>query len=114
MNTPTQPETQHPPDLSAYMALFVEQAHLFLETLRDSLERLERDPLDASARREAHRAVHTLKGMAGTMHYQQLAALAAEMERPFINEGPVSPEDLAAVRTGSERYAALLSELEAG
>ena len=70
-------------DLSAYKALYIEEAGKCLVTLRQNLIQLRDDPMDEEKLYEAHRAAHMLKGMSATMHYEALTALAETMEDPL-------------------------------
>jgi chemotaxis protein histidine kinase CheA len=87
-------------DLSVYRQLFFEEAEAFLVILRKSLSDLEIDPADEGARQEAHRATHTLKGMASTMRYTELAALAGSLEAFFISNSALNAEQVKALKTG--------------
>ncbi len=69
-----------PMDLSVYRQLFLEESHRRLAELETALTQLREGGGDQETWRTAHRAAHTLKGMAATMQYQELATLAEEME----------------------------------
>lgn len=59
---------------------FVQDARRRLAVLSDSLLALERDPADRAALDEARRALHTLKGNAGLVGLETLAATAHVLE----------------------------------
>lgn len=63
-----------------YLDLFLEEAREHLQNLNDGLLRLEQEPEDQEAINEIFRAAHTLKGMAATMGYEQIAELTHRME----------------------------------
>jgi chemotaxis protein histidine kinase CheA len=98
-------------DLTAYKGLFLEQAAMFLEMLRSSLQLLDDNPQDVKALEDGRRATHTLKGMSATMRYETLADLAAELERPFLSDSPISLEQLDALRAGCDQFGIALEQL---
>ena len=55
-----------------YVDLFQYEANEYLEVLNRCALRLEKEPDHKESLQEAFRAVHSLKGMAGTMGYQQM------------------------------------------
>jgi two-component system chemotaxis sensor kinase CheA len=67
-------------DMSEYKELFASEAQEHLETIDSGLLILERDPEDTHALERIFRAAHTLKGMAATMGYQELAQVAHALE----------------------------------
>jgi two-component system chemotaxis sensor kinase CheA len=99
-------------DLSAYRQLFLEQALTFLTILRQSLVQLKNDPEDELALREARRATHTLKGMASTMRYEELAEIAERLERPFLLESAPSPSLLDVIIAGCDDFESGLEHLK--
>jgi two-component system chemotaxis sensor kinase CheA len=66
--------------LARRRATFVQDAHRRLAALSDSLLVLERNPADQAALDEARRALHTLKGNAGLVELEALAATAHVLE----------------------------------
>nr|HID14220.1 hypothetical protein [Anaerolineae bacterium] len=85
-------------DLSAYQTLYIIEARRCLEELQRQLARLEAGALGPEGLEAAHRAAHTLKGDSATMGYEELAALAYEIEAPLkraVQEGLPLPADLA-------------------
>lgn len=98
--------------LSAYKGLFLEEAATFLTTLRESLTRLVRDPEDGSARDEAHRAAHTLKGMASTMRYESLAAIATRLESTFAPGSHLTRDQIDLLLAGCDEFEAGLERLK--
>jgi two-component system chemotaxis sensor kinase CheA len=104
-------------DLSAYKALYLDQAQIFLVTLRQSLAQLRDEPGDQTALREAYRAAHTLKGMSVTMRYQALSARAHSLEELLYQssqaEQPLVPDQLTALLAGCDEFEADLKRLSA-
>lgn len=67
-------------DTSQYMALFLEESMDNLQILNDSLLQLEQEPDDIDKLNEIFRVAHTIKGMAATMGYTEMAELTHKME----------------------------------
>ncbi len=67
-------------DMSEYKELFVEEAQENLQGLNQALLQLEKDPSDVESLNEIFRLAHTIKGMAATMGYDNMALLAHSME----------------------------------
>jgi two-component system chemotaxis sensor kinase CheA len=101
-------------DLSDYLELFLEEAEMFLATLRHSLIRLTENPEDDRSLREAHRAAHTLAGMASTMRYEDLAALAKTLERRLESELVPPPDQIKVLLAGCDEFERGLQQLGAG
>lgn len=79
-------------DLSQYMELFLAEAQEHLESLNENLIKLEKNPKETSLINEIFRSAHTLKGMAATMGFEQIAELTHEMEDALtlFKEGKLS------------------------
>lgn len=60
-------------DTSQYLDVFIEESADHLEVLYKQLLELEKHPEEKSIIEEIFRAAHTLKGMAATMGYTDLA-----------------------------------------
>lgn len=67
-------------DTSQYMSMFLEESMDNLQTLNDSLLQLEQEPDDIDKLNEIFRVAHTIKGMAATMGFNQMAELTHKME----------------------------------
>ncbi|RME86169.1 MAG: chemotaxis protein CheA [Caldilineae bacterium] len=67
-------------DLSEFKDLFASEAEEYLEIMNTGLLRLEDSPQDHEALKEVFRAAHSLKGVAATMGYQELAHAAHTLE----------------------------------
>ncbi|MBE6068653.1 MAG: chemotaxis protein CheA [Clostridium lundense] len=67
-------------DTSQYMSMFLEESMDNLQTLNESLLQLEQEPNDLDRVNEIFRVAHTIKGMAATMGFNQMAELTHKME----------------------------------
>lgn len=67
-------------DTSQYMSMFLEESLENLQTLNESLLDLEQNPDDIDKVNEIFRVAHTIKGMAATMGFTELAELTHKME----------------------------------
>lgn len=67
-------------DINQYINLFVEEGKEHLQNMNDALLALEKDRNNESLVNEIFRIAHTLKGMAGTMGFINMANLTHEME----------------------------------
>ena len=67
-------------DTSQYMSMFLEESLDNLQTLNESLLELEQNPEDVDKVNEIFRVAHTIKGMAATMGFNDLAELTHKME----------------------------------
>jgi two-component system chemotaxis sensor kinase CheA len=98
-------------DLSAYRALFLDESFSYLRALRESLTQLTENPADEKALSEARRAVHTLRGMASTMQYADLAALGRRLENQFRPESLLTTEQIGVLFSGCDKFEAGLHRL---
>ena len=67
-------------DTSQYMTMFLEESLDNLQTLNESLLDLEQNPEDTDKVNEIFRVAHTIKGMAATMGFNDVAELTHKME----------------------------------
>src|SRR5659263_125370 len=67
-------------DTSQYMSMFLEESMENLQTLNEALLTLEQQPENIDKLNEIFRVAHTIKGMAATMGYTQMAELTHKME----------------------------------
>ncbi|MBB5147855.1 MULTISPECIES: chemotaxis protein CheA [Ureibacillus] len=63
-----------------YLDMFIEESKEHLQACSDQLLELEKNPNDLSIVNEIFRSAHTLKGMAATMGFEDLADLTHKME----------------------------------
>ena len=67
-------------DTSQYMNMFLEESMENLQTLNESLLELEQNPKDIDRLNQIFRVAHTIKGMAATMGFSDIAELTHKME----------------------------------
>ncbi|WP_213529778.1 chemotaxis protein CheA [Paenibacillus cisolokensis] len=67
-------------DMNAYLSMFIDEAGDHLQALNDNMLQLENTPEDLTIVQAIFRSAHTLKGMAATMGFEDLASLTHEME----------------------------------
>ena len=67
-------------DVSQYREIFIAESQEHLQALNKALLELEKDPQNVELLGQIFRSAHTLKGMAGTMKFNQIAELSHEME----------------------------------
>lgn len=67
-------------DINQYLDIFIEESNEHLQSMNDSLLRLEQEPDNIELLNEIFRVSHTLKGMSGTMGFSKIANLTHEME----------------------------------
>lgn len=67
-------------DISAFKDVFAAEARDYLQALNNDLLGFEKDPANKAILDEMFRAAHSLKGMAGTMGFDELAEFTHEME----------------------------------
>jgi len=70
-------------DTSQYLDVFIDESAEHLDVLYEQLLELENNPQDKTIIEEIFRAAHTLKGMAATMGYNNLADLTHNLENVF-------------------------------
>ena len=63
-----------------YLSVFVDESRETLQNLNDNLLKLENNPEDMETVNEVFRLLHTLKGMAGTMGFENMMKLCHKME----------------------------------
>jgi len=63
-----------------YLSMFIDESKEHLQALNDNLLELENSPSDLGIVQNIFRSAHTLKGMAATMGFEDLANLTHEME----------------------------------
>ena len=67
-------------DTSQYLEMFLGESMDNLQTLNESLLELEQNPDDVDKLNEIFRVAHTIKGMAATMGFSNIAELTHKME----------------------------------
>ncbi len=78
-----------------YFSIFIDETKEYLQALNDSLLKLERNKEDIEAVNETFRALHTLKGMAGTMGFDSMTKLCHKMEQvlDMVRSGNLKIDD---------------------
>ncbi|MBU9714532.1 chemotaxis protein CheA [Evansella tamaricis] len=67
-------------DKNQYLDMFIDESNEHLQAMNDYLLKLERNPTEESFINEVFRSAHTLKGMAATMGYEDIAHLTHQLE----------------------------------
>ncbi|HEU4965125.1 MAG TPA: chemotaxis protein CheA [Bacilli bacterium] len=67
-------------DMNQYLEMFIEESKEHLQAINDHLLELEQAPQSLDIVNVVFRSAHTLKGMAATMGYENMAHLTHEME----------------------------------
>ena len=67
-------------DVSQYMGMFLEESMENLQILNESLLNLEQEPKNIDKLNQIFRVAHTIKGMAATMGFSNIAELTHKME----------------------------------
>jgi len=72
-------------DMDVYLSVFLEEARENVQNLNDNLLSLENDKKNPEILNEIFRIMHTLKGMAGTLGFDELAKMCHSMENSLDN-----------------------------
>lgn len=67
-------------DMNQYLSMFIDESNDHLQSLNENMLSLEANPEDLSIVQVIFRSAHTLKGMAATMGFEDLASLTHQME----------------------------------
>src|SRR5690606_4155659 len=67
-------------EMDQYLEVFIEESKEHLQACNEHLLHLEKEPENITILNEIFRSAHTLKGMAATMGYEDLASLTHQME----------------------------------
>ncbi|MBO2945735.1 chemotaxis protein CheA [Paenibacillus sp. F411] len=67
-------------DMNQYLSMFIDESNDHLQSLNENMLQLEASPDDLSIVQVIFRSAHTLKGMAATMGFEDLASLTHKME----------------------------------
>ncbi|GAA0493188.1 chemotaxis protein CheA [Salinibacillus aidingensis] len=67
-------------DTNQYIEVFLDESREHLQAINDHLLELEKESEDTTIVGEIFRSAHTLKGMAGTMGYEDISSLTHKME----------------------------------
>lgn len=64
-----------------YLSVFIDESREYIQSLNESLLKLEKNPYDEEVINETFRALHTLKGMSATMGFDSMSKLCHKMEQ---------------------------------
>lgn len=67
-------------DMNQYLTMFIDESNDHLQSLNENMLQLESNPDDIGIVQIIFRSAHTLKGMAATMGFEDLASLTHQME----------------------------------
>ncbi|WP_223066792.1 chemotaxis protein CheA [Paenibacillus caui] len=67
-------------DMNQYLSMFIDESNDHLQSLNENMLQLEDNPEDIAIVQVIFRSAHTLKGMAATMGFEDLASLTHQME----------------------------------
>lgn len=67
-------------DMNQYLSMFIDESNDHLQSLNENMLQLESNPEDLGIVQVIFRSAHTLKGMAATMGFEDLASLTHKME----------------------------------
>lgn len=67
-------------DMNQYLSMFIDESNDHLQSLNENMLQLENNPGDLGIVQVIFRSAHTLKGMAATMGFEDLASLTHQME----------------------------------
>lgn len=70
-------------EFNQYLSTFIDEAREYLGILNGKMLLLEQEPENIDAINEIFRAIHTLKGMSGTMGFESMTKLCHRMENVF-------------------------------
>lgn len=105
-------------DFNNYIDVFIDESREHLQVLNESLLELEKNPGDLEIVNRIFRAAHTLKGMAATMGYNDLANLTHIMENVLdeIRNGKieVSPDILDTIFLAIDDLESMVLSIENG
>lgn len=81
-------------DFAHYLNQFIDESREAMQQLNDQLLQLERTPADTELLHAVFRTIHTFKGMASTMGFDDLAELAHGMESLLdgLRAGAIAPD----------------------
>ncbi|MFD2044944.1 chemotaxis protein CheA [Ornithinibacillus salinisoli] len=105
-------------DTNQYLEVFLDESREHLQAVNDNLLKLEKQPDELSIVSEIFRSAHTLKGMAATMGYEDVASLTHQMENVLDkirnNELAVSTEVIDITFTAVEALEEMVESISNG
>src|SRR6185369_942307 len=105
-------------DMSQYRDLFVAESHGHIRAFNDLIVQLESSAADKGVIDELFRHAHSLKGMAATMQFNAVAALAHAMEdllsKVRSEEFTLTPAIVDLLLEGSDALGGMITQIESG
>lgn len=104
-------------DLAKYRAIFVEEATESLAEMSRALLALEKDARGSESLEAVFRAAHSIKGMAASLEYEAITALAHALEDKMQEgraAGAVDPPDLPLLFRGLEALEGMVAAVREG
>ncbi len=105
-------------DMSKYKSLFMSDTTEHLDALEADLVQIERDPADKSRINEVFRHMHSIKGMAGSMGYDEMARLAHRLEDMMIphreHEKSLAGDEIDVLLRGLDEFRNQLDQIRDG
>jgi two-component system, chemotaxis family, sensor kinase CheA len=105
-------------DLNNYLEMFIEESKEHLQSINDELLKLESDSSNTGIVNEIFRSAHTLKGMAGSMGFDDLASLTHEMENVLDllrnSKLTITPEIMDVIFTCVDLIERMVDSIESG
>lgn len=74
-------------DISKYKEDFINETKELISILNSNLLAIEKEPSNEKIKNEVYRCIHTIKGMAATMGFQQIQKLCHEIEDAIHKQG---------------------------
>ncbi|HEY4553146.1 MAG TPA: Hpt domain-containing protein, partial [Bacillaceae bacterium] len=97
-------------DMDQYLDVFIDESKEHLQSCSEKLLELEKNPGSLEIVNEIFRSAHTLKGMAATMGFEDLASLTHTMEN--VLDG-IRGERIAASQEAMDAIFSAMDDLEA-
>lgn len=104
-------------DVEKFRAMFLEETDDHLRLMVDQLLRLDADPENIDAFDSLFREVHSIKGMAATMEYQEMARLAHHLEDSLDDcrrQNKIQKREIDRCLEATDLFEGLLEDIRAG
>ncbi|MCH8908189.1 MAG: Hpt domain-containing protein, partial [Candidatus Heimdallarchaeota archaeon] len=89
--------------MSEYKDIFLSELEENIQLLNTSLIGIEKDNKDRALLKDLARAAHTIKGMAGTMGFDQLTKLTHEMENHLMGSRSITKAMIQTLFNSADR-----------
>lgn len=111
-------ERKNEVDTNEYIEIFLDESREHLQAVNDNILKLEKAPENPQLVNEIFRSAHTLKGMAATMGFEDIASLTHQMENVLdkvrSNMLSVSTELIDIIFLAIEHLEAMVDEIGQG